>query len=306
MACTNCSQTKTITPCSTGCASTVNTDCVIYDKDPLCFEDSSVDDGDKRTLTDLLQLIECNNEMASKIIKFHSDGETDDGDSYTIVEEDVTKILLLTFTDDEASGTYENTIVLPTTSAFINKEILIKDISNVTDNQIAFLNYKFNVQIQYSWNPLLTTNSFYDLADPVHKVLRLKLVQINDVSYQWLVVSNNFTGELVTYTESVTLENDWEDVLGYPIRIHRKGNEVKISGAVKNGENSTQTFLLPVDFRPSYNMTFYVRCSDTDSNGWASVLITTAGIVSIAADDIAGGINLDGNVYLSGINYYIT
>lgn len=307
MACTNCSQTRTVAnPCTTGCATTINTDCVIYDDEPLCFEDEDVEDGDKRTLTSLLQEINCSSDTESKILAFHADGETGNGDAYTVLAEDTTKILLLTFTDDGESGTFTNTITLPQTADFINKEILIKDISAVTDDQNTFINYEFNIQIQYGWNPLATSNAFYDLADPVHKTLRLKFVKVTEVSYQWLVVSNSFTGDLTTYTETVTLLNDWEDALGYPVRIHRKGNEVKFSGAVKNGENSTQAFLLPVNFRPSFNMTFIVHCTDGDSTGWAEVLVNTTGVVSVGAYGIAGGITLDGSAYLSGINYYIT
>lgn len=186
MACTNCSQTKTITPCSTGCASTMNTDCVIYDKEPLCFESTDVDDGDKRTLTDLLQLIQCGLTRESKILAFNTDGETDDADRYTIVEEDCNKILLFTCTDDGTAGTFTNTIVLPLTSEFINKELIFKDISVPSDRSVDF-EYVFNTDIQYDWNPLTTSDEFATLMDSAHKTLKLRFVKVTPTSYQWIV-----------------------------------------------------------------------------------------------------------------------
>lgn len=107
MACSNCAKTKTVVnPCSTGCTSTVNTDCVIYDDEVLSFEDeSSVEDGDKRTLTDILQQINVCCGKESKILAFNDDGETDNGDEYTVLEEDTRKIILFTQTDDGTAGT---------------------------------------------------------------------------------------------------------------------------------------------------------------------------------------------------------
>ncbi len=188
MACTNCSQTKTtVTPCASGCATTINTDCVIYDQDPLCFEDTNVEDGDKRTLTDLLQLIQCGLTKESKFIKFHTDGETDDANAYTVVVDDTTKILFITCADEGVSGVVTNLITLPQTSDFINKELIFKDISAPLDSGTTTLAYQFNLQIQYGWNPVTTTNVFYTLADSTHKTLKLRFVKTSDVSYQWVV-----------------------------------------------------------------------------------------------------------------------
>jgi hypothetical protein len=188
MACTNCSQTTSLTsPCASGCASTINTDCVIYDQEPLCFEDVNIEDGDKRTLTALLQQIQCGLTKGSKFIKFHTDGETDDGSAYTVVAEDTTKVLLITLTDEGIVGTVTNTITLPQTADFIDKEIIFKDISSPIDTNVTTLVYQFNIQIQSDWDPLTTTNVFYTLADPTHKTLKLRFVKTSEVSYQWIV-----------------------------------------------------------------------------------------------------------------------
>ena len=182
MACTNCSQTSSLTsPCASGCASTINTDCVIYDQEPLCFEDSDIEDGDKRTLTDLLQQIQCGLTRESKFVEFNSSEDT----QYTVVAEDTTKILLLTFADEGYTGTVTRVINLPQTSDFINKEIIIKDISSQLGG--VTLVYEFNIQIQYDWNPLTTTDVFYTLADSTHKTLKLRFIKTSEVSYQWVV-----------------------------------------------------------------------------------------------------------------------
>lgn len=186
MACTNCSQTKTVvTPCATGCSSTINADCVIYDDIPLCFEDTDVADGDKRTLTSLLELIQCGLTKESKILSFNTDGETDDGDAYTVTEEDTTKILLLTCADDGVSGTYTVTITLPQTSDFINKELIFKNITNSSED--VTVQYEFNIDIQYDWNPLTVTDSFSTLMDSTHKTLKLRFIKVTPTSYQWVV-----------------------------------------------------------------------------------------------------------------------
>lgn len=186
MACSNCAKTSTTPNCSSGCASTLNADCVIYNGEPLPFEGTDVEDGDKRTLSSLLALIEncCGKE--SKLIKFHSDGETDDGLAYTVVSEDTQKVLLLTLTDEGIEGDIDIIITLPQTSAFINKEIIIKDICSYYAE--ATLDIRFNIQIQYEWGVTpATSNIFNTLCDSTHRTLKLRYVKTTDTSYQWIV-----------------------------------------------------------------------------------------------------------------------
>lgn len=186
MACSNCAKTSTTTNCTTGCASTVNADCVIYKGEPLPFEGTDVEDGDKRTLSALLALIEncCGKE--SKLVNFHSDGETDDGLAYTVVAEDTSKVLLLKMTDEGIIGAIEPVITLPQTSAFINKEIIIKDICEFYED--ATLDITFNIQIQYEWGTITSSsNSFDILCDSTHRTLKLRYVKTTETSYQWIV-----------------------------------------------------------------------------------------------------------------------
>ena len=186
----NCSQTTIVTnPCTpcAGCAQTISTDCVIYSDTPLCFESEDVSSGDKRTLTNILKAVECNNTKESKIVQYHSDGVTNDGDSYTVLSEDTNKVILLTCFDEGVPGTITNAIVLPQTSDFIDKEIIIKDISAPQDSEATTIEYRFSISIQYGWNPVLTSNNFSTLCDATHKTLKLRFVKTTPTSYQWIV-----------------------------------------------------------------------------------------------------------------------
>ena len=183
--CQNTTTTEHVNSCA-GCAETINTDCVIYNGDVLSFESVTTTNGSNRTLTSLLEQLDSScTDRESKFIKFHSDGVTNDGNSYTLKAEDVCKILLITQFDEGVEGTITNTIILPNTAEFINKEIIFKDISFCYD--AATIVIQFNQQIQYDWNPVATTNLYYSL-DSTHKVLRLRLIKTSDLSYQWIVV----------------------------------------------------------------------------------------------------------------------
>lgn len=186
MACTNCNKTSTVANCSSGCTSTVNTNCVIYNSTPLSFEDDDVEDGDKRTLTSLLQLIESANTKGSNILAFNDDETTDNGIAYTVTAEDTQKIILFTQTDDGTAGTRTYTITLPQTSPFINKELIFKDISAPSGGGVT-IEYIFNIDIQHSWDPLTVSDAFDDLCDATHRTLKLRFVKVTPTSYQWIV-----------------------------------------------------------------------------------------------------------------------
>lgn len=182
-----CSSTSSTSNCTSGCKSTLNTDCVIYNQELLSFESSSVSASSNRTLTDLLQQIISTNTKESKIIKFNADGETDNGTTYTVLAEDTNKVLLITQTDDASEGSVIYTINLPQTEEFIDKELIFKDISTALDSEATTVEYRFNINIQYEWQPVATTNLFYTLSDSTHKTLKLRFVKTTPTSYQWIV-----------------------------------------------------------------------------------------------------------------------
>ena len=187
----NCSST----PCSTptvqinsceGCTYTVNTDCVIYKGDRLSFESGSVTDGSARTLSSLLEAIEnidCCSRPA-KIVQFSVEGVS----SYTLEAEDVNKILLLTQFDDGVAGTITNTIVLPSSLDFVDREIIIKDIATPVDPNVTNIEYLMSPTVQIDWAPAASENDFHTLATGDHRTLRLRFVKTTPTAYQWIVV----------------------------------------------------------------------------------------------------------------------
>ena len=187
--CNNCStQTTYLTTCS-GCSETINTDCVIYNGDVLPFESITVTNGSTRTLSDLLALLgNGSGDRESKLIKFNSDGTTDDGTAYTLVAEDTTKILLITQGGSGETDPITNTITLPNTADFINKEIIIKNISTQYDPSGTTVSIVFNQAVQYEWNPAVVSSTAFTDLESAHFVVRLRLIKTSELSYQWIVV----------------------------------------------------------------------------------------------------------------------
>lgn len=180
----NCTPTVQITNCD-GCQYTLNANCVIYNGDRLSYEETTITDGSARTLSEILVSLQTvQNKRESKIIEFNTDGVS----SYTLVPEDVNKVLLLTQIEDGVVGTITNTIVLPQTMDFADCEIIIKNIATPIDTNTTTIVFQFNLQIQYEWAPAASTNLFATLDD-AHKVVRLRFVKTTPTAYQWIVVS---------------------------------------------------------------------------------------------------------------------
>lgn len=339
MSCSNCTKTKTVVnPCSTGCTSTINTDCVIYDDEVLSFEDeTSVEDGDKRTLTDLLQQIDVCCGKESKVLAFNDDGETDNGNGYTVLEEDTRKILLFTQTDNGDAGTRTYTINLPQTTDFIEKELEFKDIS-VPSGDGVIIEFVFNIAIQYNWNPTQTTTSYSVLMDSKHKHLILRYVKVTPTSYQWIVASESDLGaeiadleqditdlqtdltnlqitvsdlsdaidavedQLAVTTTSFTdgdLSNGW---VTHALNVQAQliGNRVTLRGYVKNGDDSELVLTLPVSFRPPRLLEFTTHTSGEDL---ASIIIDTNGQLFINVFGVATGTPITDYITLSNVSF---
>jgi hypothetical protein len=179
------SNTVTLTNCD-GCTYTVNADCVIYNGDKLTIEGSTVTNGSARTLSSILtQISNSGSERESKIIEFTASELTG---SYTLVETDVNKILLLTFFDDLYSPLSTSyTINLPNTLAFTNQEIIIKNIMSAVNPATTF-GIRFNQNIQYGWHPTVLTSNLFSTLDSPNGVVRLRYVKVTPTSYQWIVV----------------------------------------------------------------------------------------------------------------------
>lgn len=185
--CTNCNQT----PCSQvqqvnscdGCYETINADCIIYNDDRLNYESSSIVNNTSRTLSSILEALEnLQFKRESKIIEFTTDGVS----TYTLVPEDLNKILLLTQVDDGVVGTITNNIILPETEDFINAEIIFKNIATPLDTDSTTIVFQFNKQINTAYAPAATTNAYASLDDNFG-VVRLRFVKTTPTSYQWIV-----------------------------------------------------------------------------------------------------------------------
>ena len=334
MACSTCTKTKTVTnPCTTGCVSTISTDCVIYGDEVLSFEDeSSVEEGDKRTLTDILQQIDVCCGKESKILTFNDDGETDNGDAYTVLEEDTRKILLLTQTDDGTAGTRTYTITLPQTTAFIEKELEFKDISVPSDPGVI-IEFKFNIAIQYNWNTTQTTDEYSILMDTKHKHLILRYVKVTPTSYQWIVASEssndseleddiadlltqiddlesnltNFSGDVenllevnLVEFEDGDLSNGWV-THALNIQAQKVGNQVTLRGYVKDGDDSEIVLTLPAGFRPPRLLEFTTH---TSGEVLASIIIGTDGQLFVNVFGVATGTPITDYVTLSNVTFF--
>ncbi len=240
--CYQCAQTVQLSSC-TGCQYTLNSDCVIYNKEKLSFEPSTTKDNSARTLTTIVQAIEddsisqegdiveintkINNINASivtinqtivtnntnltttlntatqdivtikqdivtinqKITNLDKQSKIVTG-NYTVIAEDVNKILLLKAVfDDVSGGEYAITLTLPavTTAAFFNKTLIFKNISGVgLGGRTA--GWAFATSIQYQWSPTALSSTVFNNLDDENKCLRLTLVMVDGVSYQWLIV----------------------------------------------------------------------------------------------------------------------
>lgn len=176
--CYQCAQTTQLSSCD-GCQVSVNTDCVIFNQERLSFEPLSNKDNSARTLTSILRNIEATNlDKESKIITA----------SYTILAEDVDKLLLLKATfDDVSGGELALTLKLPIDIAFANKTLIFKNISGVgLGGRTA--GWAFDAAIQYQWSPSVLTSTVFNTLDDANKCLRLTFVKVDSVNYQWLVI----------------------------------------------------------------------------------------------------------------------
>lgn len=240
--CYQCAQTVQLSSCD-GCQYTLNTDCVIYNKEKLSFEPITTKDNSARTLTTIVQAIEddsinqesditeintkINNIDASivtinqtivtnntnlttalntatqdiatinqeivtinqKITNLDKQSKIVTG-NYTVIAEDVNKIILLKAVfDDVSGGEYAITLTLPavTNAAFFNKTLIFKNISGVgVGGRTA--GWAFGSNIQYQWSPTALSSTVFNSIDDENKCLRLTLVMIDGVSYQWLIV----------------------------------------------------------------------------------------------------------------------
>lgn len=194
MACNNCNNYNNVSPCVDGCSQhvvlvscsncqyTLNTDCVIWNKEVLEAEPTSVVPNSGRTLTQIIRNLDQKGEptRSSKFIT---------GD-YTIEDGDENHILLFQgFTNSSSGSTTIYTITLPNTTYWIDKQLIFKDITAPYAGKTVV--WQFDTDIQYGWVTTQVTDQYLGLIsspDAQHKRLSLRFIKTTPTSYQWIVV----------------------------------------------------------------------------------------------------------------------
>jgi hypothetical protein len=167
--CTTCTP---IQPCL-GCGTTINTDCVIFNKEPLLGE--NVVPNSSRSLTNILQSITGN--PAPLVSEFHTigDGNFTLGANSSVI-----------FLQDLESVTNVNaTVTLPVGNlAYADK---IYTFINTTPTASGA--WSFNIPLPYGYNPVLTSPSYNIIVGALpSRVLRVAYIKTNAASYGWVVL----------------------------------------------------------------------------------------------------------------------
>ena len=163
--------TAPVVPCQP-CAMTMNTDCVIFNKEALSFETTT--NNSPRTLTSVLQAISLKNKPL--VSEFHTIGDgnfTLSANASVIVLEDIEGTILLSAT-----------ITLPTNSLdFVGKEFIFINKTPVASGQWAF-----NVPLVTDYDPFTTQTNFNSIVADPKKVLRLAYLNTTPTSYAWTII----------------------------------------------------------------------------------------------------------------------
>ncbi len=170
--CNSCSSCPTPPVCG-GCTYTLNTDCIIFNKDKLCYEPDNTTNNSSRTLTTVLQNA-CNLANGAVESVFYEDDFTLDS-TYN------NKVIIL-----EDSGDVEDLIVtLPVNSLDYAGKIY----TFINKSTAAGATWKFSLDIQYDYDPLSTSDEFNTLQTSSHRVLKLAFIKTNPTSYAWTILN---------------------------------------------------------------------------------------------------------------------
>lgn len=281
MACTAC---KKVSLENCDCPYTVNADCVEYKGDKLPFE-TNVNNGSSRSLSSILELIgEDKCERSAKIIT---------GD-YEILTEDACKILLLKG-DINSANNVTYTITLPESAEFIDKTLILKDIS-VDYDPSGTVYWEFSENIVFDQEE--ETNEFDKLAWGPHKVLYLTYLKKDGINYSWVVTSPSIGTPSVQVFTDDDLEGNWEIV--EELKLIRLGKLRQLQGMVTGGDVPTTLLNLDAKDRPSSSGYFLAA---VDASPYRALLT----INTFIAVSFPGGTHLTSgeNLSLFGVSWYV-
>lgn len=281
MACTACKKVS-IENCD--CPYTVNADCVEYKGDKLSFE-NNVRNGSSRSLSSILESIE--NDVCERDAKIVTG-------NYEVLTEDACKILLLKG-DINSAADVTYTITLPDSEDFINKTLILKDIS-VDYDPSGTVYWEFSENIVFDQEE--ETDEFVKLAWGPHKVLHLSYLKKDGVNYSWVVTSPSIGKPSVKVFTDEDLEGNWEIV--DELKLYRLGNHRQLQGTVTGGNVPTTLLNLDVQDIPSSSGYFLVA---VDASPYRALLTISSSIVV----SFPGGTHLTSgeNLSLFGISWYV-
>ena len=171
--CTSCAPTNNC-ECTTGY--TMNTDCVIYNKERLPFESPSVLDNSSRSLTSVLKAIHNDTLITSE---FHTIG---DG-PFTLNASSFDKLIVLE--DIEGVISTNAVITLPSTLDYAGKVYTFVNKTPVASGQ-----WSFNVPLIVDYDPLTTQTNYNTIVTSPTKILQLTFVQTTPTSWGWVILKN--------------------------------------------------------------------------------------------------------------------
>ncbi len=181
MAC-NCSNTYNNTgTCNTcvtcnppvcgGCSHTLNTDCIIFNKEKLCYEPDSITNNSSRTLTDVLKnACALSNGLVESV--FYDD-------DFTLSSSDNNKVIIL------MDGGATQTVTLPVNSL----DYAGKVFTFINKSAATTTTWNFSLQIPYDYDPVSSSDLFDLLQASSHKVLKLAFIKTNPTSYGWTILN---------------------------------------------------------------------------------------------------------------------
>ena len=173
---TNCTSCAPVNNCECTTGYTMNTDCVIYNKERLPFESPSVLDNSSRSLTSVLKAIHNDNLITSE---FHTIG---DG-PFTLNASSFDKLIVL---EDIEGVILTNAVVtLPSTLDYAGKVYTFVNKTPVASGQ-----WSFNVPLIVDYDPLTTQTNYNTIVTSPTKILQLTFVQTTPVSWGWVILKN--------------------------------------------------------------------------------------------------------------------
>lgn len=172
----SCSSCAPVQSCNTGCSTTMNTDCVFFNKELLPSESPDTLPNSNRSLTTILQNLHNETLLTSE---FHTLG---DG-PFTLDANSNYKLIIL---EDREGVIGTNVVItLPNSMAYAGKVFTFLNRTPVVSGQ-----WVFNQVLTTDYDPLTTSNNYNTIVSGSTKILKLAFVQVTPTAYGWVILKN--------------------------------------------------------------------------------------------------------------------